>query len=126
MSVGFGREVSPGVWEYETTDGLRLLVPRPDGDPSAPHEVGVRPERIMVDRASAERTPGREARPNVLGGTVDYVENLGSDVYIWIRLPSGRRIRTVEKNVDQHLEREGSSISARFAVSDCIVVAAED
>jgi len=120
------REASPGVWEYETTEGLRLLVPPPAGPVSGRYEVGVRPERIAVDRGAAPADASQSSRPNAVSGTVDYVENLGSDVHIWIHLTSGRRIRVVEKNVDQRLERAGAPIVARFAVSDCIVVAPED
>lgn len=120
------REASPGVWEYETTEGLRLLVPPPAGPVSGRYEVGVRPERIAVDRGAAPADASLSSRPNAVTGTVDYVENLGSDVHIWIHLTSGRRIRVVEKNVDQRLERAGAPIVARFAVSDCIVVAPED
>ena len=119
-------EASPGVWEYQTAEGFRLLVPGPAGPVSGRHEVGVRPERIVVDRGAETIDATPRARPNVLTGTVDFVEYLGSDVHIWIRLPSGRRIRVVEKNLDQRLEGAGAPIVARFAVSDCIVVAPED
>ena len=122
------REVGPGVWEYRTAEGLSLLVPWPEGQAGGPFEVGVRPERIVVDRDGAGRAsavPVGEDRPNMLQGTVDYVENLGADVHIWIRLPGGQRIRTVEKNADQVVETPGSPVRARFGLRDCIVVGSE-
>jgi ABC-type Fe3+/spermidine/putrescine transport system ATPase subunit len=131
FSGRFEREVGRGVWEYRTAEGLSLLVPRPEGRDGGPFEVGVRPERIAIDRDGSGRAPSGsggpagEDRPNVLQGTVDFVENLGADVHIWIRLPGGQRIRTVEKNADQVVEAPGSPIRARFGLRDCIVVGPE-
>ena len=102
-------------------EGIQLLVKRPSGvDKWKRIEIGVRPERIRIVRGK-EPEANHQLR-NRISGTVDHIENLGSDLYIWIQMACGRRIQTVEKNLGQSGERPGTPISAWFEIEDCIVV----
>ena len=97
--------------------GSGCSCPAPAGSVSGRHEVGVRPERIAVDRG-AEPAGGSLSGPGPTcwPGRSTTWSTSGPTSTSGFACTSGRRIRVVEKNVDQRLERAGAPIVARFAV----------
>ena len=113
-----------GVSRFETSEGLSLLVPAPNGVLAGAegYEVCVRPERIHAGDRSAE-TAGTEV-VNRLAGTVRDIAHLGADIHLVIELEGGRLIVASEQYLGQALEQEGEAVELTFRPMDCIIVPA--
>ena len=119
-----GASVAEGVREFTTTEGLKILVPKPNGVAagSSAYEICIRPERIGTEVGeSAQATDGPVNR---LSGTVRDVAHLGANIHLVIELEGGRRITATEQYLGQPLEQAGESIGLIFRPKDCIIVPA--
>jgi ABC-type Fe3+/spermidine/putrescine transport system ATPase subunit len=119
-----GREDSPGVCTFETTDRLTLWVPKPDGRTSGDYEVCVRPERITLLDGATAKGEREGQRVNALRGTVADAAPLGGDVHTVVQLDSGKRVSVVEKNLGQPIRRSGEVVTVWFRAEDVIIVPA--
>ena len=125
FSGRLGAEFVENVREFTTSDGHRILVPRPNGPTSDRDawEICIRPERIGIDAAGSA---GTTAGPvNRLRGTVRDIAHLGAAVHLVIELEGGRRITATEQYLGQPLEQAGKSIDFVFRPEDCIIVPAD-
>lgn len=119
-------EMVPGVWAYESTEGLRLFVASREVKQGKFCEVGVRPERMTVDPVANAGARPHESYSNVVPGVVSSVSHLGADIHVWITLATGRQILVMEKNVGQSLDREGLRVSVRFDATSCMVLSKDE
>jgi putative spermidine/putrescine transport system ATP-binding protein/putrescine transport system ATP-binding protein len=120
-----GESVEEGVSRFETTEGLSLLVPTPNGAMAGVdgYEICVRPERAIVgDSAGPETGTGPLNR---LSGTVRDIAHLGADIHLLIELQNGRLITASEQYFGQALEQSGESVKLTFRPEDCIIVPAD-
>jgi putative spermidine/putrescine transport system ATP-binding protein/putrescine transport system ATP-binding protein len=111
--------VGQGLWRFESGGKTTFTVAHEKGRVGLAVDVGIRPERIAVERAPLA---GVAEGVNRLVGAIDIVEYLGADLHHWIRLPSGERVLATEKNMGQALERAGAPVGMRFEWSGCIVL----
>ena len=125
FSGRLGAEVAENVREFTTSDGHRVLVPRPGGPTSDRDawEICIRPERIRIDVAGSAGTAAGPA--NRLRGTVRDIAHLGAAIHLVIELEGGRRITATEQYLGQPLEQAGKSIDLVFRPEDCIIVPAD-
>ena len=125
FSGRLGAEVAENVREFTTSDGHRILVPRPGGPTSDRDawEICIRPERIGIDVAGSAGTAAGPA--NRLRGTVRDIAHLGAAIHLVIELEGGRRITATEQYLGQPLEQAGKSIDLVFRPEDCIIVPAD-
>ena len=125
FSGSLGAGVAEDVREFTTSDGHRLLVPRPSGSASdaSAWEVCIRPERIGIDTGGSALAGAEPA--NRLSGTVRDVAHLGAAIHLVIELAGGRRITATEQYLGQPLELAGKHIDLTFRPEDCIIVPAD-
>lgn len=121
FSGRLGSAAEAGVREFDTTEGVRMLVPEPDGGGDDDYEICVRPERIHIERAEQARTYGPV---NALPGTVVDVAHLGADIHLVIEIAGKRLITATEQYNGQTLEQTGQAVVLIFAPGDCIIVPA--
>jgi ABC-type Fe3+/spermidine/putrescine transport system ATPase subunit len=122
FSGRLGVEIEPGLQEFETGDGLKLVVPSSTDRGAGAYRVCVRQERILVARST--QTPSDETGPrtNAIRGTVIEAALLGADVHLIVEIGQGQRIGLIEKNVGKPVEEAGEIVKVTFGPNDCIVL----
>jgi len=118
--------VAPGVREFETAEGITVLVPEPNGY-VADHtdfEICIRPERIHIQRQAVEAVTLSENGSRITG-TIRDVAHLGAEIHLVIEIHGGRRITATEQYLGQTLEQAGEEVAITFRPEDCIIVPAE-
>ncbi len=120
-----GNRVAEGICEFTTSEGLKILVPEPNGAPAGSNafEICIRPERI--DTEAGDMARAADGPVNRLSGTVCDIAHLGADIHLVIEIEGGRRITATEQYLGQALEQAGDSIDLAFRPTDCIIVPAE-
>ena len=115
-------EVESGVREFETVEGLRLMVPAPADGVVGPYQVWVRQERIVLDRNA--QIPSKDAGrgKNVIRGTVVESALLGADLHLIVEIQNQRRLGLIEKNVGQAIETKGTDVTLTFGIRDCMML----
>jgi putative spermidine/putrescine transport system ATP-binding protein/putrescine transport system ATP-binding protein len=122
FSGHLGTAVATGVREFETPEGIRMLVPEPNGAGAEKgYEICIRPERIQIDSTDPAST---DAPGNTLPGTVLDVAHLGADIHLVIEVAGKRLITATEQYNGQPLEQTGQSVVLTFSPQDCIIVPA--
>jgi putative spermidine/putrescine transport system ATP-binding protein/putrescine transport system ATP-binding protein len=120
-----GDQVASGVRQFETAEGLKLLVPEPNG--MAPEangfEVCIRPERIDTGNVGSAQVAS-DGPVNQLAGTVRDVAHLGAEIHLVIEIAAGRQITATEQYLGQTLEQSGENLELTFRPEDCIIVPA--
>ena len=122
FSGRLGAEVGDGLREFETIEGLELVVPSPAGLGAGPYRVWVRQERILATRGTQMPSTDAGASTNVIHGTVVETALLGSDVHMIVEIGAKRRIGLIEKNVGQSMPSTGETVRLTFGANDCIVL----
>ena len=120
-----GSTVSPGVREFETTLGFKVLVPEPDqyAAHEADYEICIRPERIDIFRRGEESDTGN-GDVNKIDGTIIDVAHLGADIHLVVEIFDDRRITATEQFMGQTLEQAGEEVTITFRPEDVIIVPA--
>jgi putative spermidine/putrescine transport system ATP-binding protein/putrescine transport system ATP-binding protein len=122
FSGRLGVEVESGLREFETTEGLKLIVPNPTNIGVGPYRVWVRQERTLVMRHSQTPSVDTEPNTNVIHGAVVETALLGADVHLVIDIGQDRRIGVTEKNVGQTIQAVGETVKLKFGAKDCIIL----
>jgi spermidine/putrescine transport system ATP-binding protein len=111
-----------GYAQVRLADDARVRVRRELIDGRSEVEVGVRPEKIRLAAADAER-PGAG---NVLTGTVLDASYLGVSTQYIVELASGERVTIYEQNVDRtvhgSLHRPGEQVQLAWSPDHTFVV----
>jgi putative spermidine/putrescine transport system ATP-binding protein/putrescine transport system ATP-binding protein len=108
--------VSPGKACCVAGEGIVLSVPAHDLSPGMEVEIGVRPEFMRINELHDADVD------NALEGSVEYIDYLGPDIHVWIRLVQGPRILVNERNRAQRLHAIGSAVRITFTGSQCVVL----
>ena len=118
--------VKKGVREFETTEGITVLVPEPDGftGHEADFEICIRPERINIERQAVEAVTLSENVSRITG-TIRDVAHLGADIHLIIEIVGGHQLTVTEQYLGQTLEQAGEEVTITFRPEDCIVVPAQ-
>ena len=126
FSGSLRNSVTKGVREFETAEGITVLVPEPDGfmGHESDFEICIRPERINIQRQSKEADTISE-NVNRLTGTIRDIAHLGADIHVVIEIYEGRQITLTEQYSGQTLEQAGEEVTITFRAKDCIIVPAE-
>jgi putative spermidine/putrescine transport system ATP-binding protein/putrescine transport system ATP-binding protein len=121
-----GDAAASGVRQFETAEGLKILVPEPDGAAAEADgfEVCIRPERITLGNGGDAPT-GNGGPVNTFCGTVRDVAHLGADIHLVIEIDGGRQITATEQYLGQTLEQTGERVEMSFQPHDCIIVPAD-
>lgn len=117
-----GQANSSDLCEFKSTQGLKFVVPAPEGvnHQGVSYEVCVRPERILATSVGEAQSSSDSV--NVFSGTVLNVAHLGADIHLVVELSTGERITVSEQFVGQQLEQTGEQVQIEFRPADCIVV----
>jgi ABC-type Fe3+/spermidine/putrescine transport system ATPase subunit len=122
FSGRLGAEFEPGLQEFETEDGIKLVVPSSTDRGAGSYRVCVRQERILVARSTQTPSDETDQRTNIIRGTVIEAALLGADVHLVVEIGQEQRIGLIEKNVGQTVEVAGEAVSVTFGPNDCIVL----
>jgi putative spermidine/putrescine transport system ATP-binding protein/putrescine transport system ATP-binding protein len=124
FSGRLGATTAASVQEFVTVEGIRILVPHPDGSGTGDggYEICIRPERIRINPAgnAPADTPG-----NSLPGTILDVAHLGADIHLVIEIAGKRLVTATEQYNGQPLEQTGEDVILNFSPDDCIIVPAD-
>ena len=125
FSGNLGRSVTSGVREFETTDGIQIQVPEPDGYTAGDtkYVICIRPERIHIFRHGRETDAFSGDTNRIMGKILD-IAHLGPDIHLLIEIQNRRRITVTEQYLGQTLERSGEDITVTFRPEDVIIVPA--
>jgi putative spermidine/putrescine transport system ATP-binding protein/putrescine transport system ATP-binding protein len=116
---GILRPKSSGM-ALETGAGLIPIEGRSDLSPGAAFGFCIRPERISV--LLAEDAPLFEGADTRLAGEVTYVERLGGDVRIWVRMVDGASAQVSAKNTSVILPEPGAKVWLAFRAADGVLL----
>ena len=122
FSGRLGAVSGEGLCEFETAEGVSILIPQPDCD-AASYEVCVRPERIQAVACNDDQV--NAGTINRLTGTVYAAAHLGADIHLAVEFGSSKMITVSEQFTGQPLKQYGEQIDLVFRPIDCIVVAAD-
>jgi spermidine/putrescine transport system ATP-binding protein len=110
-----------GYAQVRLANDARVRVRRELVDGKSEVEVGVRPEKIRLAAADAERSRG-----NVLTGTVRDASYMGVSTQYIVELESGERVTIYEQNVDRtvhgSLHRPGEQVQLAWSPDHTFVV----
>lgn len=109
--------------EFETAEGIRMLVPEPDCGGGDDYEICIRPERIHIERTDQVQAQ-TEGPVNALPGVVVDIAHLGADIHLMIEIAGKRLITATEQYNGQTLEQAGQAVVLIFSPGDCIIVPA--